>query len=272
MPLETTSAALLAPPEEGESLPAPVQSFFVHTAVLEFQAALQLLVERACFLTAANGAAVALKEQGQFIYSAAAGEFAAETGTLVNLNKKYLGECVRLGQTVRTRTDSLFALAVPVMRGADVVGIFELLGKSAFEDCDAISAARLGEMIGTAIDHRDAAVRAEKVEFEEVVDAPSAPTPSRWHAPDIKEPKAEKESAAATSPIEVQKCSSCGFPVSNGRKFCPDCERNMDEAPDPAELFSMPPQESWLNTHGYTIASVLVSAIAIAIIVWLRTR
>ena len=143
MPLETTSAALLAPPEERESLPAPVQSFFVHTAVLEFQAALQLLVERARFLTAANGAAVALKEPGQFIYSAAAGEFAAETGTPVNLNKKYLGECVRLGQTVRTRTDSLFALAVPVMRGADVVGIFELLGKSAFEDCDAISAARL---------------------------------------------------------------------------------------------------------------------------------
>jgi hypothetical protein len=241
--------------------------------VLEFQAALQLLVERARFLTGASGVAVALKEERQFIYSAAAGKFSAETGEAVDLSKKYLSECVRLGKGIRTRTDSWFALAVPIIRGVEVAGIFELLGSPAFEDRDAESIARLAEMISTAIEHRDAAAQAEKAGFEDVPEIPRRPMPSSWHAPEVKESPAKKEPAPAAFPaIEVQKCSSCGFPVSHGRKFCPDCEKNADDGHNPAELFSTPPEESWISAHGYTIASVLVSVIAVAIIVWLRAR
>jgi hypothetical protein len=35
-------------------------------------------------------------------------------------------------------------------------------------------------------------------------------------------------------------------------------------------LFAKQKEESWISAHGYTIASVLVSALAVAIIYWLR--
>ena len=258
-------------PAPTQSSPRPVQSFFVHTAALEFQAALQLLLERARFLTGANGAAVALKEQARFIYSAATGDFAAEAGDLVG-DKKYVSECIRLGKAVRTPTGSMFALAVPILRGAEVTGILELLGDSAFEDRDAESVARLAEMAATAMDHKNAAAQAETLAFDEILDVPTAPTPSRWHAPEPKEPGPQSDLPSAVVPIEVQKCASCGFPVSNGRKLCVDCDKNSDPAHEPAALFTTPTEESWLSAHGYTIASVLVSAIAIAFILWLRSR
>lgn len=274
MGFESKSTAVLNPPDDGESSPVKVESFFVHTATLEFQATLQLLLERARFLTAASGAAVALHEDGHFIYSAAAGESAAESGAPLNLDKKYLSDCVRLGQTVRTRTDLLFALAVPILCGVKVAGVVELLGHSAFEDRDAEAAVRLAEMASTAIEHRNAAVQAENVAVEDALEPPPAPLiPSLWHAPDIKELPAKNEPGEVESlVIQVHKCSSCGFPVSHGRQFCVDCEKNADVGHEPAELFSTPPQESWIDAHGYTIASILVSAIVICVIIWLRAR
>jgi hypothetical protein len=271
MASQSTSAAVLAPPADPPRSPAPVQSFFVHTAALEFQAALQLLLERARFLTGANAAGVALKEQGRFIYSAATGDLAAETGDPVG-EKKYLSECMRLGKVVRTRTDSIFALAVPILRGAEVAGVFELLGDSAFEDRDAASVARLAEMAGTAMDHKNAAALAETLAFDEILDVPTAPATSCWHAPDLKEPGAQSNLPSGALPIEVHKCASCGFPVSNGRKLCVDCDKNSDLAQEPAALFTTPAEENWLSAHGYTIASVLVSIITIAFILWLRAR
>lgn len=270
MASQNTSAAVLAPADPPRS-PAPVQSFFVHTAALEFQAALQLLLERARFLTGANGAAIALKEKGRFTYSAATGDFAAETGDPVG-EKKYLSECARLGKAVRTRSDSMFALAVPILRGAEVVGIFELLGNSAFVDRDGESVSRLAEMAATAMDHKNAAALVETLAFDEILDVPTAPAQSRWHAPEAGASTTDSRQSDPPAVIEVQKCASCGFPVSNGRKLCVDCDKNSDTAHEPAALFSVPAEESWLSAHGYTIASVLVSAIAIAFILWLRSR
>ena len=245
-------------------------SFFVHTAALEFQAALQLLLERARFLTGASGAAVALKEGERFVYSAAAGDFSSEAGEPIR-DKKYLHECIRLGSAVRTRSEAMFALAAPILRNKEVEGIFELLGSTPFEDHDAASGIRLAEMVSIAMDHRNATAQAEKLAFEEILDVPLAPAPPRWHARESGGTGAASEALAAAL-IEVQKCAICRFPVSNGRKLCVDCDKNSDPAHEPATLFSTPTEESWLNAHGYTIASVLVSAIAIAIIVWLRAR
>jgi hypothetical protein len=53
-----------------------------------------------------------------------------------------------------------------------------------------------------------------------------------------------------------------------------DCETHQhDTRNDPSptsELFVLEKEESWINNHGYTVASVLVSALAVAIIYWLR--
>lgn len=285
MASQSTSASVLAPELDRERPPVPI-SFFAHTAALEFHAALHLLAERARFLTAASEAAIAVKREGMFTYAAVTGDSAAEAGTNVDLSKKYLSECVRLGKNFRTRTESSFTLAVPIMRGVEVVGIFELLGRSAFGDRDEEHMSRLAEMVSTALDHREAAERAEKVDFklgcEETSESSVAAAPSRWHAAEIEvlpgqdqpieNKTVEHKSVPIASAVAIQKCSSCGFPVSTGRKLCVDCDKITDIAPEPVELFSTPAEETWISAHGYTIASLLLSVAAVAFVVWLRAR
>jgi hypothetical protein len=47
-------------------------------------------------------------------------------------------------------------------------------------------------------------------------------------------------------------------------------EQNPESAATAREIFTTAPEESWLSAHGYTIASALVTAITVAIILWLK--
>ena len=78
----------------------------------------------------------------------------------------------------------------------------------------------------------------------------------------------------------VRKCSSCGFPVSEGRTICLDCEKKQDSAMPhedslsgelvPAFLSSTPPpKESWLADHVNLLAIlVLIVGILVASVVF----
>jgi uncharacterized Zn finger protein (UPF0148 family) len=104
--------------------------------------------------------------------------------------------------------------------------------------------------------------------------------------------------------LRVQKCASCGFPISEGRALCLDCEKKdtekktnekkdfekkqreqeQDAAPDsvgaaaaptqdefvPAFLANAPPvQESWLANHVNLLAVVvLILGILVAVVVF----
>jgi len=72
--------------------------------------------------------------------------------------------------------------------------------------------------------------------------------------------------------VIVYACESCGFPVSRGRTMCVDCEERGSPSATMARLLTarQKEDESWLSAHGYTIASLLVSALAAAIIYWLH--
>ncbi len=80
------------------------------------------------------------------------------------------------------------------------------------------------------------------------------------------------------SPRGVHTCAGCGFPVSGRRTLCLDCEKHGDDprndptlaAHPPVEMFATEKEERWISAHGYTIASLLVTALAAAIIFWLR--
>jgi GAF domain-containing protein len=278
----TQAAAVLDAVDERERASQCVVSAFVHTATLEFQAALQLLVERARFVSGARSVAIALEQDGQFVYSAASGESAPETGVAAGLSQPSLRDCIGQRKIIRSHAggDFPFGLNVPILREGKAAGFLELHGGSAFEDRDCEAVQRIAEMIDTAIDHRDAAALADQIAFEEIVEIPNAPaTPSTWHAPNVSSVEAtrQQQSSAASIPetaaaVPVQNCLSCGFPVSPGRKLCVDCERNTDPAQVPDELFTGHQHESWISTHGYTIASVLVSLLAIATILWLHAR
>lgn len=122
------------------------------------------------------------------------------------------------------------------------------------------------------------------------------------------EPPPATASAAASVPeamLRVQKCASCGFPVSEGRTFCLDCERKNDNEkkefekqrkkeasevkqssqeqsapPDsalpPAEEFvpaflanAAPVNESWLANHVNLLAIVvLILGMLVAVVVF----
>src|SRR5947209_8182581 len=67
----------------------------------DLDAALQLLAQRAQYITAASGAAVALREQGEMICRASAGTSAPGLGTRLQVDSGLSGESVRTRQILR---------------------------------------------------------------------------------------------------------------------------------------------------------------------------
>jgi GAF domain len=257
------------------------------SAALEFHASVHLLAERARFLTGTAGVAVALEHDGQFVYCAATGSSVPEIGATADVTRHPLGECLKTGQAVLLPIERLAIeasgeesrprIAVPFLRDERVVGFFEFApGACVFDNADVEAVTRLFAMVSTALDHLDAAEHTESLigEAQSEETAPP-PSPALWHAP---EPDASETTPARYSrlpdPADVHACTTCGFPVSGVRRLCLDCEKRWDDprsTPKPAaELFASEKQESWISAHGYTIASLLVTALAAAIIFWLR--
>lgn len=284
----------------------------------DLEAALQLLAERAQYITGASGAAIALREGREMICRASAGPSAPELGAELQANSGLTGECVRARQLLRcddadsdprVNRESCRSLGiksvmvVPLVRDQDVIGVFELLaGRAyAFEERDVTALERLAEMILTAIEHADAAKRAldeiaakhEPVLNEKVSELETKAVEAKDAAPVAAAPQmsgqapvAEETDALAVVSTEVAKlreCEACGFPVSEGRTICLDCEAARDSGQDLplpadreapaflAELATTRRQESWLQSHMYTIGTVVVAALTVALL-WLRLR
>jgi hypothetical protein len=289
MTADSTGTAVLVSPQARENLAAAGFSPVADTAAREFQASLQLLAERARFLTAGSGVAIALKKEGQLVYLASAGDGAPAAGTTVDTGREPVRACLEQQKSIRrnpSSADCLFTMAVPIVRNGAITGFFELLGRSEFQDQDERSIERLADLVNTAVENRTAAVETEKRLLHRLSElARPAVMPSLWHAPESgssqqpKTPEApitipEVEITRPEIPIttpQVQKCVSCGFPVSQGRRLCVECDHKMGPANPPIEIFSSNQHEqSWISVHGYTIASALLTALAIAIVLWLR--
>ena len=136
----------------------------------DLDAALQLLAERAQYITGASGAAIALRHDGEkvMLCRATSGNTAPELGTLLSAEFGLSGECVR--SRVPQRCDDAESdmrvnregcrhlgiasvAVVPVVADDEVLGVFELFsGKPrAFEERDLSALQRLTEMVETAV-------------------------------------------------------------------------------------------------------------------------
>jgi hypothetical protein len=307
----------------------------------DLDAALQLLAERAQYITGASGAAIALRDGETMICCASAGPSAPELGAHLQIDTGLSAESVRTKKTLRCDDAAndprvnrescvTFGIAsvvvMPLVRGEEVYGVFELLsGKPrAFEERDLVALQRLAEMIETAVEHAEAARRAEK-ELGQPQTAPPSPQKGNTEGTPAKQvltPKARPELATAAplgSPksaaapaakaalaeiLEVSApevpapeataadtnqprpgpsiafgnvgvCAACGFPVSQGRKFCLDCEAANPtvNAPSnqPAEFFGQLSDDSdpsWVRSHVYLIATVLIVAATVVVLIW----
>lgn len=325
----------------------------------DLDATLQLLAERAQYITGASGAAVALRSGDSMVCCASSGSSAPEIGAHLQIDSGLSAESVKTRQTLhcddaendpRVNRESCRALGIasvvvmPLVRGEEVYGVFELLSgrPRAFEERDFVALNRLSEMIQTAVEHSDAAKRAE-VELAEPESATKLPVETRpaefgaeSHAdPESlklkRTPEPEKALAAAAasgsnefhgapatevnpavvetagaarvlenqveenlvhenlvhenlertdlgSPIStiafgnLRRCETCGFPVSEGRRLCLDCETatpgEIASVVDAPGIFGEEPQPSWVRSHVYLIATAVIAAATIALLVW----
>jgi hypothetical protein len=188
-------------------------------------------------------------------------------------------------------------VVMPLIRDEEVTGVFELLsGRAyAFEERDITALQRLGEMILTALEHADAAKRAQKeiaaqipvteiaaeTKPERTAIASSAvpageQTPKEGAAKPAVAPEPPEAAVPANAvPVKIKKCESCGFPVSEGRSICLDCEAARESSGQPqatAEpaFLSQLAEPSWFAAHKFLIAMLAVTAITLAVVLWLR--
>jgi putative methionine-R-sulfoxide reductase with GAF domain len=284
----------------------------------DLEAALQLLAERAQYITGASGAAIALRNGTEIICRASAGPSAPELGAHLQINSGLSGESMRTRQILRcddaetdTRVnrESCRALGIssvvvmPLVNEDEVNGVFELFSgrPNAFEERDIAALQRLAEMIQIAVQHSEAAKRtqkelatepqsnlaeslapaednaAEPKPLIESVEPPSAPPTAVQKLADepelapIQEIPVVLTSEPLSSPqIKISKCEACGFPVSEGRTLCLDCEANHEATPKEDFLSQFPTEESWISSHKYLLGIVLV--VLATILVLLRFR
>ncbi len=260
------TALLVLPAEAGNSL--------LDIAELEFQASLQLLLDRACWVSGAVSGAIALAEAGAFVYRAVSGDSACEPGQRAATDKEPLRECLAERWTVRCAAEAgKFTMAVPMVQDEMAIGVIELTSDLEFTAESSEVVSRIADLVVVTLEHRDAARRAEQLEFKQE----ELELPSLWHAPEASKSEVrfmgdvqvETKSVEHSIP-EVGKCAACGFPVSPNRSLCVECEQKPESAAAVKDIFTTEPEESWLRAHGYTIASALVTAITAAIILWLK--
>jgi hypothetical protein len=267
----------------------------------DLDAALQLLAERAQYITGASGVAIALRRSGHndMLCRASAGDNAPELGALLSMEYGLSGESVRTRQLLRCddaerdprvnhdvcRELGIASVVVmPIVDDDRVLGVFELLSGTpgAFDERDLSALLRLSEMVETAVRHalipptvpeadpvetatpQVAAVKVvpapvapsesqSESEFKahEIGTDPAAPFPSPTSLPpkptaapsapkrllfwsaamraqSSEQPKNDTPAIAVPATLRnLQKCQACGFPVSQGRAFCVECEERQ---------------------------------------------
>ncbi len=273
----------------------------------DLDAALQLLAERAQYITGASGTAIALRrgEHNDMVCRAAAGSSAPDLGALLSMEHGLSGECVRTRQLLRCddaerdprvnrevcrELGIASVIVMPIVGDEQVLGIFELLsGKPrAFDERDLSALLRLSEMVEAAVKHALPPLVAPQVseaivaesqppvekaveeeaktplpeaitaaavspdpaapvlappvvvpleaqpakEIKEIVEPPAAKKVLFWSAAlraQSGEPPKQNAEASVVPPVlrNFQKCQACGFPVSQGRTFCVECEEKQ---------------------------------------------
>ncbi len=311
-------------------------------AEAELDSALQLLVERAQYITGATGTALALPQGEEMVCRASAGSSAPAVGARLQVRSGLTGESISRRQLLRcdnAETDPRVNLeacralgiasivVLPLLRrDGQVRGLFEMFSDHpyAFEERDLIALERMADLTLTALDlaeQRQNFASAAGAKQEVRIDIPSsggssqqqasATLPSAFSAGPAtpSESPAIASSAPEVAPAinQAQKCSSCGFPVSEGRTLCLDCEKKDNEkiveanqsdreqqgtetaevldranettsipaTPEPDEIIpaflanAVPVKESWMTNHVNLLAIVvLILGILVAVVVF----
>jgi hypothetical protein len=260
------------------------------TAQRDLRACLQLLAERMQYITGASAATIALNEEPAMLCRASAGPMATELGAQLRTDSALVNQSIRERQIIccndaenggRTDGTSYGTLGIksimvmPLLRESEVAGMFELLAdrSQAFDDRDAEVLEHLSEIVLTALEHSDAVKRALNdvatavPAFSQEREVPAGVTSQDSSA---KGSQARPDSAKET--VKLRVCEVCGFPVSDGRTLCLDCEeaRAVEDSSGAAPAFLSElvrqQQRGWLQSHFYTIGTLLMVALTVVVL------
>jgi uncharacterized Zn finger protein (UPF0148 family) len=305
----SVSAGIAAANAHPAKPPEPVPRFpgedagrsLAEMAHRDLDATLQLLAERAQYITGANGTAIALRrgDHNDMLCRASSGSNAPELGALLSMEYGLSGESVRTRQILRcddterdprVNHDVCRALGIasvvvmPIASEEQVLGVFELLSDKprAFSERDLSALARLSEMVETAVRHAVAgqglpvvveppvqevepqaevvATKAQQpesiagetgeinavpapaasaapaqeppVETAKLVAAPAVPKKPLFWSAAMRPASGQTSQGPEPMPVppvlrNLRKCQACGFPVSQGRTFCVECEEKQ---------------------------------------------
>jgi putative methionine-R-sulfoxide reductase with GAF domain len=204
----------------------------------ELDSALQLLVERAQYITGATGTALALPQGEEMVCRASAGSSAPAVGARLQVRSGLTGESIARRQLLRcdnAETDPRVNLetcralgiasivVLPLLRrSGEVRGLFELFSDHpyAFEERDLIALERMADLTLTALDLAE-----QRQNF-----AP-APAPER-------EPEKPVEPPAASS---VQQTSEIPISIPNTPEFAEPTVVPVESTVESAVVLAEPP-------------------------------
>jgi GAF domain-containing protein len=260
----------------------------------ELYLSLQLLANRAQRLTQASAATIAVGEGEQSVCRVSAGPMAAAVGTELRAYPTLIQKSIETQQivccndvgTLAHPNGTLYSalgiksmMVMPLIRDQQPVAMFELLADrtQAFHDPDGAVLERLSEMVLIALARADAGRRAqEEITLNSSSEA-RAETENQTESLSSAEsqPIDENQTAAASLPAieKVGTCQACGFPVSDGRTFCLDCEEarqsreNSESAPAFLSQLARQESRSWFESNFYTLATVLMVLLTLVILI-----
>ncbi|HUO24155.1 MAG TPA: GAF domain-containing protein [Candidatus Aquilonibacter sp.] len=157
-----------AHPISGFSSMSAVEEIEAHAAELDLEPAISAIAERACHLTAATGAAIALRRGEEIVCRARAGRSAPDLGVRLQADSGISAECVRTGEVMvchdaernpRVDLASCRRLGVrsilvsPLRHYRRTLGVFEVLSSSpcAFDQRDVATMQLLSSLMVAAI-------------------------------------------------------------------------------------------------------------------------
>jgi putative methionine-R-sulfoxide reductase with GAF domain len=220
----------------------------------DLTATLQLLAERAQYITGATGAAIALRDREEMVCRASAGPSAPEVGAQLQVNSGLSGESVRTRQTLRcddastdarVNRESCEALGIssvvvmPLVRGEEVIGVFELFSDQAnvFETRDLAALERMGAMVHAALEHSAAALGLEPLPPDQTT-RPALPDAGNGHHREFLEvPLLSNHSAEPIAPVAHEQA----FTAPNASNVSEAPSISMNFGPGIAFHMRMPP-------------------------------
>jgi hypothetical protein len=238
---------------EGEReplLPATSQAA-VEEPASDLDAGLQAIVQKAQYVTNANGAALALRQGADVVCRAASGSTAPDRGARLQIKTGLTAECLRSGELLRCDNAMLDSrvdlesckrlgiesiIITPIHQGKKLVGVLELFSAHAysFQERDVEAVKGVAQEIGNLL--------------------------AGGQVPEFEAPTLAPEEAAKPETL----CASCAASIASDAVFCPVCGSLQEASPA-----AVAPTVGWkanLTSRRLLVPAVFVAmALAVAL-------